>query len=214
LRVAAGGLDARKDREQMLFRRRVKPSLGERVKIMMWPRRSWSRSMRYFALRLWRLDASPHSIAIGFAAGVFAIVTPFLGLQMILAATLAMLLRGSVVASAIGSFAGNPITYPMIWISTYQLGTFILGGGGSATRLHFEEKAMAVWNGLRRFSFDAISAAVQAFWPILKPMAVGALPIGLAAAVVSYVAVRRLAEAARNVRRARFKLKMASAAEW
>lgn len=193
----------------MLFKSRRRPRLAERLRLLVWPRRSWPRSLRYFALRLWRLKGTPHSIATGFAAGVFAIVTPFLGLQMVLAAALALMLRGSVVASAIGSFAGNPLTYPIIWVSTYQLGTVILGGNSANVRLQFQAKAQAVWDGVQRLSFDAVAAAIQAFWPILKPMAIGAIPIGMAAAIVSYFIVRKLVETSRNGRRARPRLELA-----
>ena len=68
----------------------------------------------------------PHSIALGCAVGVFAVFTPFLGLQMMLGAMLALALRGSVVASAVGSFAGNPLTCSIIWVSTFTVGNVFL----------------------------------------------------------------------------------------
>lgn len=179
----------------------------ERVRVAVWPRRSWARSLRYFALRLSRIGGSPHRVALGFAAGVFAIVTPFLGFQMILAAIIAWALRGSVLASAIGSFMGNPISYPLIWLSTYKLGNHILGVGVEPGRIDFQGKAEAVWNGMKRFSGDAIINALEAFWPILKPMAIGSIPIGAAAAIISYAAVRKLVDTTRNGRGERFKLK-------
>ncbi len=191
----------------MLFRRRERPSLVQRIRISVWPRRSWGRSLRYFGLRLSRTGGSPHKVALGFAAGVFAIVTPFLGFQMIIAAMLAWALRGSVFASAVGSFAGNPISYPLIWISTYELGNRILGDTAVTGRIDFQSKAEAFWNGLKRLSWDAVSASLEAFWPILKPMAIGSIPIGAAVAAVSYFGVRKLIETTRHNRRDRFRLK-------
>ncbi|MGC2397618.1 MAG: DUF2062 domain-containing protein, partial [Rhodomicrobium sp.] len=82
----------------MLFKRRKQLSLAERLRNLIWPARSFERSFRYMILRLWRIKASPHSIALGCAAGVFAIFTPFLGCQMLLAAVLALMFRGSVMA--------------------------------------------------------------------------------------------------------------------
>ncbi|MBC8051193.1 MAG: DUF2062 domain-containing protein [Chitinophagales bacterium] len=154
-----------------------------------------------------RTGGSPHKVAVGFAAGVFAIVTPFLGFQMIIAAVLAWCLRGSVFASAVGSFVGNPISYPLIWLSTYKLGNQILGDGAVTGRIDFQGKAEAVWNGMKRFSWDAVSASLEAFWPILKPMAIGSIPIGAAAAIVSYFGMRKLIETTRQNRGDRMKLK-------
>lgn len=191
----------------MLFRRRKLPRFAQRVRVAVWPRRSWSRSLRYLGLRLSRTGGSPHKVAVGFAAGVFAIVTPFLGFQMIIAAVLAWCLRGSVFASAVGSFVGNPISYPLIWLSTYKLGNQILGDGAVTGRIDFQGKAEAVWNGMKRFSWDAVSASLEAFWPILKPMAIGSIPIGAAAAIVSYFGMRKLIETTRQNRGDRMKLK-------
>ncbi len=184
----------------MLFRRRFPPSLKERLRVALWPRRNWARSMRYFGYRLWRMSGSPHRVAAGFAAGVFAIATPFLGFQMMLGALLAVLLRGSIAASALGSFMGNPFTYPLIWISTYTLGNALLGQAGQASHLDFERKGEAVWHGIKTMSYDMLTSALEAFWPILKPMTVGALPVGVAAAGLSYIFVRRLVESARHDR--------------
>src|SRR5579871_6265716 len=100
----------------MLFKRRKPLTLLQRLRSALWPTRSFERSFRYMVLRLWRIPASPHSIALGCAVGVFAIFTPFLGFQMMLAALLAIVFGGSVLASAVGTFAGNPLTYPVIWL--------------------------------------------------------------------------------------------------
>ena len=93
----------------MLFKRKKRLSAAMRLRYAAWPARSFRRSFRYRLLRLLRIQASAHSIALGCALGVFAVFTPFLGFQMMIAAVLAMVLRGSVVASAVGSFAGNPL---------------------------------------------------------------------------------------------------------
>ena len=97
----------------MLFKRKKRLSAVMRLRYAAWPARSFRRSFRYRLLRLLRINASAHSIALGCALGVFAVFTPFLGLQMTIAALLALALGGSVLASAAGSFAGNPLTYPI-----------------------------------------------------------------------------------------------------
>ena len=46
-------------------------------------------------------------------------------------------------------------------------------------------------------------------WPILKPMTLGCLPVGLALAALSYVLVRPMVEAYKNRRRRELKLRSA-----
>jgi uncharacterized protein (DUF2062 family) len=48
---------------------------------------------------------------------------------------MAFLLRANVVASAIGTLIGNPLTFPFIWLSSYKLGTALLNDG-SASVIH------------------------------------------------------------------------------
>jgi uncharacterized protein (DUF2062 family) len=178
----------------MLFRRREPPDLLERIHVLLWPRRSWSRSFRYLLLRLWRIPGTPHSIALGCAVGVFAIFTPFLGFQMLMAALMAWTMRGSVMASAIGTCAGNPLTYPLIWLGTFALGNLLIGGAASAHIDDFPNKAEALGKGIKQLSPEAIGSAIGGLWPVLKPMAIGSLPLGSAAAALIYMTVRRFIE--------------------
>ena len=75
-----------------------------------------------------RLSDTPHAVALGFAIGVFTAVTPFLGTHMVMAALLAWVIGGSVVAALLGTFVGNPLTYPLFWYSTYEVGNLMLRG--------------------------------------------------------------------------------------
>ena len=170
----------------MLFRRREAESLLERLRVSLWPRRSWSRSTRYVVHRVRRLSATPHAVALGFAAGVFVSCTPFVGFHMIMAALLAWIVGGSIVAAVLGTFVGNPITYPLFWFGTYEIGSVMLGGGQDKLRLDFSEDF---------FQTDQIWAAVQ-------PMTLGAIPIGLALGVLSYALVRPAVNAYQHRRRA------------
>jgi uncharacterized protein (DUF2062 family) len=184
----------------MLFKRRQQLSPLARLRSTLWPTRSFERSFRYMVLRLWRIPASSHSIALGCAAGVFAIFTPFLGFQMMLAALLAYIFRGSVFASAVGTFAGNPLTYPVIWVSTFTVGNLFLGGSAKAEMGHLSTGAHALGRSLRAASPDGVASAVEGLWPILKPMALGALPLGGLTAILIYYIVRHSLEAQRGRR--------------
>jgi uncharacterized protein (DUF2062 family) len=176
----------------MLFRRRTPEPLGERLRTWFWPRRSFGRSLRYLTKRLLRLRGSPHSVAAGFAAGVFIAFLPIPGFHLPIAALAAWLIAGDVVASALGSTVGNPLTWPAIWGATYELGRFILDGhqAGPAPAPHFAHMLH--------------SMHLSELWdPLLKPMLLGAIPLGLAAAVVSYFVTRFSVGAFHRQRRAR-----------
>ena len=83
----------------MLFGRRTRPRPSERLRIALWPRRSFRRSFAYYKHRVMRLEASPHAIAAGVAAGAFASCTPFVGFHFILSFVLAWVIGGSMIAA-------------------------------------------------------------------------------------------------------------------
>ena len=195
----------------MLFKCRRQLSLLERLRNAVWPARSFERSFRYMILRLWRIQSTPHSIALGCAAGVFAIFTPFLGCQMIMAALLAFVLRGSVVASAVGTCAGNPVTYPIIWGSTFAVGNLLLGDAANAEIGKLTTGAQALGQSISAASPDGVASAVEGLWPVLKPMALGAIPLGGLTAALIYVIVRHLLQA-QHERRTQRAGEMAAAA--
>ena len=177
----------------MLFRRRESESLLERVRVHLWPRRSWTRSSRYVIYRLRRLSDTPHAVALGFAVGVFTAVTPFLGTHMVMAALLAWVAGGSVVAAVLGTFVGNPLTYPLFWYSTYEVGNLMLGGSAQKQRIDLS-------GGIFQTSIDQL-------WPILKPMSLGSIPVGLALAALSYLLVKPMVEAYKRRRRRALELR-------
>ncbi len=159
----------------MLFKSREKPGLLRRIRLWMWPRTAWNRSVKYVWRRLWRLTATPHAIALGCAAGVFASFTPFMGLHFVIAAVLAWLTGGSVIASALGTFFGNPLTFPLIWFSTFNLGSFIL--------METEQMHADIGHALMNGSFSSL-------WPLMKPMMVGGVPLGIIFGLAMYFPVR------------------------
>lgn len=171
----------------MLFRRRKPPQWGERIRIWLWPRRNWSRSSRYIAYRLRRLRATPHAIALGCAIGVFASFTPLLGGHFILAGVLAWVTRASIIASALGTFFGNPITFPFIWYVSFHVGNWTLG-------LNPKIREIDLSGGI-------FSKSLEQLWPLLTPMMVGGVPLGIIFGALAYFVVRKAAEAYRDKRR-------------
>jgi uncharacterized protein (DUF2062 family) len=176
----------------MLFKRRNPAGFVERIRVGLWPRRNFGRSVRYVMMRLKRLKSSPHRIAVGAAAGIFAIFTPFLGVQLLLAGAISVILRGSILASLLSSFAGNPLTYPIIWFATYNLGSALLGAQTSMRIVDLQSKAAALWDSIIRLSPERIGASIEGLWPLFKPMVIGSLPLGGFAAFATYMGVRKM----------------------
>jgi uncharacterized protein (DUF2062 family) len=193
----------------MLFKRRNPAHLVERLRVGLWPRRSFSRSARYVILRLKRLKSSPHRIAVGAAAGVFAVFTPFLGLQLILAGIVSTVLRGSIVASLLASFVGNPITYPLIWFATFNIGNALIGEETSLRIVDLQSRASLLWDGLGRLSPERVGIALEGLWPLFKPMVIGSLPLGGFAALATYMAVKKMIAASNARKRQRLQLSAA-----
>ena len=132
------------------------------------------------AKRILRLSASPHAVAAGVAAGVFTSFTPFMGLHFIVAFLLAYILRGNMAAAALGTFFGNPISFPFIWASTLSLGEAIIGAETGAKHIKLTE----VFDGITMSNCWHILGDL---WePIIKPMAVGGVPLGIIFGSVFY----------------------------
>ena len=185
----------------MLFRRRQGLSILQRMLIFLWPRRGMQRGWRYIWHRVARISASPHAIALGFAVGAFVSFTPFIGLHFIIAALSALVVGGSIVASALGTAVGNPLTFPFIWLATYNLGALLLGYR-QRTRLFID---------LPDGMFLLLFTDPGEFWrvlgagvgPYLLPMMVGSVPLGLACGLAVYFIVRSAVAGYQRRRQAR-----------
>jgi uncharacterized protein (DUF2062 family) len=158
----------------MLFRRRHNAKLGERVRVWLWPRVSWRRSALYVLKRILRLSGTPYAVAMGSAVGAFVSFTPFIGFHLAMAIAISWLLRGNLVAGALGTFVGNPLTFPAIWAGTYEVGRWMLGEAGAAPE---------------RLSDQLAHGSLQQILPLIEPMALGSIPLGLAVGCIVYFIV-------------------------
>lgn len=161
----------------MLMKRRDRPPFWPRLREVVLPRKGCSRPVGYAVARLRRLGASPHSVAMGFACGVFVSFTPFFGLHLVLAAALAWALRGNIVAAMIGTAVGNPLTFPLIAALCLNLGWAILGTAGDAApgsltlAWVFDNLAALIWPWLVGALAPALLAAGLGYWLIAKAVA-------------------------------------------
>ena len=84
------------------------------------------RFIRYWYLRLVRIKASPHTIAIGLAVGVFVGLLPVLPFQTIIAVGLAFIVRGSKIAAALGTWVSNPLNWVPVYMMFYYVGRAVV----------------------------------------------------------------------------------------
>ncbi|MCR9236075.1 MAG: DUF2062 domain-containing protein [Alphaproteobacteria bacterium] len=163
----------------MLFRRKHPEQFWQKLRVALWPRRSWWRSAQYISKRVLRLSASPHVVAMGFAAGVFASFTPFIGFHFVICFAIAYIMGGNMIAAALGTWVGNPITFPFIWFYTYKFGNLLL---------HGHEGALS----MREVSGQLLHLSFGNLVDLLKPMTLGGFMAGVPMAIISYFIIRRL----------------------
>ncbi len=161
------------------------------MRVWLWPRRSWLRSGKYLSKRLIRIAGTPHNIALGCAIGAWVSFTPFVGLHFLISFAIAFVLGGNLLASALGTSIGNPLSFPFIWALTFKSGALMLGLPSS------------------EFTIDAFKEQIAtqswiSIWPsMIKPMAIGAIPAGFPVAIALYFIVRLCVGHYQNRRRAR-----------
>ncbi len=110
-----------------MFKRRTPRSTLASVGRWLYPRGGWWRAIRYIVYRLRRLPDPAYKISRGIAAGVFVSFTPLFGLHFLVAAGLAWLMGGNMLAALLATFVGNPLTFPIIAGLSVELGSRMLG---------------------------------------------------------------------------------------
>ncbi len=130
------------------------------------------------------LRGDPRRIAIGFALGVFIGTTPTIPLHTALVLAATALFRQHLAAAYLGSwFISNPLTIPVLYLSQYEAGLFLLG----------TERLALV---LPDYSLSALAGLG---WQILLPLQVGGLLFAPVFAVPAYLVTRRLLAARERV---------------
>ncbi|TAL00465.1 MAG: DUF2062 domain-containing protein [Rhodospirillaceae bacterium] len=169
-----------------MFRRRTPLSLSARLRNLVWPSMGPRRTASYVWHRLQRIPGTSSSIAAGFAIGVAVAMSPIIGTHMILAMALSWLVGGNIVAAIIGTLMVNPWTAPPIWFTTYYIGRFMQGLPvlGRANAPPF----IVMFKGLTEAALKLdVKLFAKDVWPLLKPMLLGSIPLGLASGVAIYV---------------------------
>ena len=199
----------------MVFKRRERRGWLKAVAAFFYPKGGWRRAASYMGHRLSRLPDTPDRIARGIASGMFASCTPFYGLHFVIAALAARAVRGNILAGLLGTFLGNPLTFPLIVESSVQLGSWMLGLGAG---LHFPQVMAAfgfawaeIWSNLYALltGGDPNWFRLRLFFNrVFLPYLLGGVPIGLVLSVIVYVVslplIRAYQTRRKNTLRARF----------
>jgi uncharacterized protein len=179
----------------VVFKRRNRRSVLQVLREFLWPRGGWARAATYVTHRLRRLPDDPHRIARGVFAGVFASFTPFFGFHWILAGLIAWASRGNILAALLATFAGNPLTTPLVAWGSVELGHWMLGDpvGMPLREIFgaFSHAGAELWA-----NFKAIFSADVTHWyrlghffrSIFLPYMVGGIIPGLVVSLVFYYA--------------------------
>jgi len=125
------------------------------------------------AVRLLRLNNSPHEIALGVAIGVFIGILPLYGLHTVLVIIAAILVRSAnKIAIFLGTSISLPPTVPPITWAGYEIGRLILKG-------KFEPLS---WSVFKNITFQKICNYYQ-------PLFLGSVILGIVSAAIAYLLV-------------------------
>lgn len=166
-----------------MFKRKKKLSFLEGVREWIWPKAGWRRWGAYMKHRLVRMPGSTYSIAAGFACGAAASFTPFLGFHIIIGAVISWAIKANPIAAAIGTIVGNPWTFPLIWTMTYNVGAPLIG----------IEAVSVDW-------LAVLTNPVENLEPVLMPLIVGSIPLGIVAWFVFYSLLKKIIDGAKHKR--------------
>ena len=181
--------------------------MAEWAREFVYPRGGFRRAAQYVTHRLRRLPDEPHRIARGVFAGVFVSFTPFFGFHFLSAALLGWVLRGNILAALLATFVGNPLTTPIIAITSVELGHRMLGIDApmdvKSIIAAFTNAGAELWGNAR-----ALFTADVAHWEnlgtffrtIFWPYLVGGLLPGLAIGLAFYWATIPIVRAYQKIR--------------
>jgi uncharacterized protein len=199
-----------------MFKRRIPRSTLAGLGRALWPRGGWIRAIRYVVYRIRRLPDPAYKISRGIACGVFVCFTPLFGLHFLVAAGLAWLIGGNMLAALLATFVGNPLTFPVIAGLSVELGNLILGRE-TALPLNkvfdaFSRVSVELW-----FNVKAVFTGQPPHWSdmdrffdfVFLPYLVGGIGPGILAGISAYFVSRPVIGAYQRARIARLKAKVA-----
>ena len=184
-----------------MFKRRERRSIFRFFYEVIFSFKGISRAIEYISIRLMRIPDTPHKISLGMSCGIFASFTPLFGLHFLIAGLLSYLLRANVLASLIGTFVGNPITFPIITVFNLKLGEWILGsseyssGDGGKIFEGFLDFIFLIYKSFfteGSIGENNVPRMNEFLNGVFIPYSLGGLILGIFIAVISYFLLRPL----------------------
>ena len=184
-----------------MFKRRERRSVFRFLYEVIFSLKGMSRAIEYIGIRLKRIPDTPHKISLGVSCGIFASFTPLFGLHFLIAGLLSYLFRANILASLIGTFVGNPITFPIITVFNLKLGEWILGsseyssGDGGKMFEGFLDFIFLIYKSLfteGSIGESSVPRMNEFFNDVFIPYSLGGFILGIFIAILSYVLLRPL----------------------
>ena len=184
-----------------MFKRRERRSIFRFFYEVIFSLKGISRAIGYVGIRLKRIPDTPHKISLGMSCGIFASFTPLFGLHFLIAGLLSYVLRANVLASLIGTFIGNPITFPIITVFNLKLGEWILGsneyssGDGGKIFEGFLDFIFLIYKSLfteGSIGENSVPRMNEFLYGVFIPYSLGGLILGISIAILSYFLLRPL----------------------
>ncbi len=184
-----------------MFKRRERRSIFRFFYEVIFSLKGISRAIGYVGIRLKRIPDTPHKISLGMSCGIFASFTPLFGLHFLIAGLLSYVFRANVLASLIGTFIGNPITFPIITVFNLKLGERILGsneyssGDGGKIFEGFLDFIFLIYKSLfteGSIGENSVPRMNEFLYGVFIPYSLGGLILGISVAIISYFLLRPL----------------------
>jgi uncharacterized protein (DUF2062 family) len=132
------------------------------------------------------------------ACGAAISFTPFVGFHVVLGALLALIVRGNLLAVVAGTLVGNPWTFPFIWVASYEVGQYLLGGHAAGVQpapWSFADVAGYVAEAARQAATAGPWVTVKRLATELRvvawPRLVGGIPLGIITGLLIYFPLAR-----------------------
>ncbi|UZP68391.1 DUF2062 domain-containing protein [Desulfovibrio mangrovi] len=142
------------------------------------------RSLRYNYLRVMRLKASTHAVAMGLAVGVFVGFLPVIPFQTVIALAFAFVFRASKIPAALGTWISNPVNLIPFYTMLYYVGRFFMPVDTPELDFHHLE----------------LESMIQQGWGLVVVMFTGGVILGVPGAFVTYVVSFRIVNSYRQKR--------------
>ena len=184
-----------------MFKRRERRSIFRFFYEVIFSLKGIKRAIEYVGIRLKRIPDTPHKISLGMSCGIFASFTPLFGLHFLIAGLLSYVLRANVLASLIGTFVGNPLTFPIITVFNLKIGEWIVGSSEYSS-----DDGGKIFEGFIDFIFliykslftegsvdeNSVPRVNEFLNGVFIPYSLGGIIVGIFVAIISYFLLRPL----------------------